>query len=192
MSCCPAFIRLTEIKIDASFCSYEIICLFQPLHHRRWQQRPRLATVFECADGNREKSLGNSIVFNEDDNASPVPCHLSPFIPQFWAKAEGVGRDSRQNMTRTPSDFLWILNRYRGQPDKRAGTKKTRAISLKHPDMGPSSWPGDTEMGSGVRMTSGRLSILNILFSPLCPLVCGLRRLPFAVAGLIYFILWIF
>ena len=100
---------------------------------------------------------------------SPVTCHhlYLNSEPRRKAWAETVDR-IRHGHQVTSSEY-WTDT---GDNQTSEQGQKTRAESLKHPDMGPSSWPGDTEMGFGVRMTSGRLSILNILFSPLCPFVC--------------------
>ena len=83
---------------------------------------------------------------------------------QLWAKTEGVGRDRRQNKTRTPSDFLWILN----IETQTASGDKTRGESLKHPDIGTIVLTRGH--GDGVRCQddSGWLSIFNIAVSPLC------------------------
>ena len=100
---------------------------------------------------------------------SPVTCHhlYLNSEPRRKAWAETVDR-IRHGHQVTSSEY-WTDT---GDNQTSEKGQKTRAESLKHPDMGPSSWPGDTEMGFGVRMTSVRLSILNILFSPPCPLVC--------------------
>ena len=72
-----------------------------------------------------------------------------------------MGRDRRQNKTRTPSDFLWILN----IETQTASGDKTRGESLKHPDIGTIVLTRGH--GDGVRCQddSGWLSIFNIAAS---------------------------
>ena len=140
--------------------------------NRGTQAKTGHSTVFECACGTHEMSPELVSYLTKDDNVSPVTC---PHV--HWAKAEGVGRDRTQNKTRTPGDFLWILNR-RGQPDSAASGDKQKH-GLNHSTSGHR----DHRLDPGIQgrgAMSGWLSILNTVFSPLCGV-----RLSYAGIGLI-------